>query len=205
MATVYQLPLPDPDTVDGFHSMLNRSTPHRGVDFPAPGGTPFRAIADGTVVLLEYSSQLGWVTVLKHSRSAAEVLRRLRPVYSGYCHQDIRASLWVGERVRRGAVIGRVGFRGHNGSSAQGEHLHLTMSHDPRGVFAGEVFDPLGFIAAHAPRASKRPAPPSSYVVRPGDTLWDIANTHGRTVAELVEKNRIKDPALIYPGQRIRL
>lgn len=208
MASVYQLPLPDPDRLDGFGSTLDRKSPHRGVDFPAPGGTPFRAVADGTVALIEYSAALGWVTVLRHTRSPADVLRRRKPVYSGYAHQDVHAALSTGDRVKRGDVIGRVGFRGHNGSSASGEHLHLTMSHELRGVFAGEVFDPLAFIARY-PGAMKagKPKPARTYVVKHGDNLWTIAKDHGngRSWQDIAEANGLEDPTLIYPGQRLKL
>jgi LysM repeat protein len=43
------------------------------------------------------------------------------------------------------------------------------------------------------------------WVVRPGDTLWDIAKASGTTVDQLVGLNRIANPALIHPGQRILL
>lgn len=41
------------------------------------------------------------------------------------------------------------------------------------------------------------------YIVKPGDTLSDIAEDFGTTVEDLVEKNDIEDPDLIYPGQKI--
>ena len=43
------------------------------------------------------------------------------------------------------------------------------------------------------------------YTVRPGDTLWAIAQRFGTTVQELVNLNGIADPDLIYPGQVLRL
>ena len=52
------------------------------------------------------------------------------------------------------------------------------------------------------------PLPPASggtnvrtYTVRAGDTLWDIAQTYGITVAALAAANGIADPDLIYPGE----
>jgi LysM repeat protein len=42
-------------------------------------------------------------------------------------------------------------------------------------------------------------------VVRRGDTLWDLAQRHGVTVADLVAWNRIENPGLIRVGQRIVL
>ncbi|MGE5553361.1 MAG: polysaccharide deacetylase family protein [Betaproteobacteria bacterium] len=47
--------------------------------------------------------------------------------------------------------------------------------------------------------------PDNEYIVRPGDTLYAIAAAHNTTVSELVRLNAIRDPNLIYPGQRIIL
>ncbi|MFD3525006.1 LysM peptidoglycan-binding domain-containing protein [Streptomyces sp. NPDC058653] len=41
------------------------------------------------------------------------------------------------------------------------------------------------------------------YTVKAGDTLGAIAKTYGQTVDKLVKWNRIKDPDLIYPDQRL--
>ena len=48
------------------------------------------------------------------------------------------------------------------------------------------------------------------YVVQKGDSLWKIASKHygsGAKYTEIFEANRevIKDPDLIYPGQKIRI
>lgn len=43
------------------------------------------------------------------------------------------------------------------------------------------------------------------YIVKIGDTLWDIANKYRTTWQHLAEINRIKNPNLIYPTQRIRI
>ena len=43
------------------------------------------------------------------------------------------------------------------------------------------------------------------YTVRPGDSLWSIAQANGLLVAEVAEVNGIDDPAAIQPGTRIFL
>lgn len=45
----------------------------------------------------------------------------------------------------------------------------------------------------------------SFYTVRPGDTLGDIAARFRTTVDALVRDNGIRDPDVIYPGQRLRI
>jgi len=50
-----------------------------------------------------------------------------------------------------------------------------------------------------------QPAPKKSnvYIVQPGDSLWAIANKYSITAGELAAYNDIKNPDLIYPGQKI--
>lgn len=43
------------------------------------------------------------------------------------------------------------------------------------------------------------------YTVQRGNTLSQIANSYGVTVAHIVELNNIQNPNLIYPGQKLRI
>ena len=59
-----------------------------------------------------------------------------------------------------------------------------------------------------APAPAPAPSEPEgnvSYTVQKGDTLWEIAQTYGTTVAALAECNGIADPDRIYPGQVIQI
>src|SRR5690606_29840242 len=44
-----------------------------------------------------------------------------------------------------------------------------------------------------------------TYVVKPGDTLYQIAQRHGMDVATLVSLNNITDPGQLRVGQTLRL
>lgn len=57
--------------------------------------------------------------------------------------------------------------------------------------------------AENAP-AGSQPAG-SSYVVQPGDTLWQLARRFGVPLSTLVELNGLADPDELYPGQVIVL
>ncbi len=46
---------------------------------------------------------------------------------------------------------------------------------------------------------------PSTYTIKPGDTLWAIANEYDTTISTLVRINNIANPDLIYPGEQIIL
>jgi LysM repeat protein len=43
------------------------------------------------------------------------------------------------------------------------------------------------------------------YIVKPGDSLWEIATKHGISVEELVHLNNMTPTDPIYPGQRLRV
>ncbi|HHZ05997.1 MAG TPA: LysM peptidoglycan-binding domain-containing protein [Clostridiales bacterium] len=47
--------------------------------------------------------------------------------------------------------------------------------------------------------------PPKWYIVRPGDTLWNISQRYNVSVQSILDNNNISDPYTIYPGQGIRL
>ena len=46
---------------------------------------------------------------------------------------------------------------------------------------------------------------PRYYVVRPGDTLVNIADRYGLEINEILSLNKLDDPNVIYPGQILRL
>src|SRR5579884_720672 len=48
-------------------------------------------------------------------------------------------------------------------------------------------------------------APTAVYTVRPGDTLWAIAQRFGVSVADLERLNGVSDPRRLLPGQVLRL
>jgi len=58
-------------------------------------------------------------------------------------------------------------------------------------------------------KSATRPASPTStaraYVVRPGDTMTSIAAAHRVSLTKLLAANRLANPRLIHPGQRIAL
>ena len=114
------------------HPILGGPRPHRGVDLPAPSGTPVRAAADGTIRFRGRNGKYGRFIRLDHGFGLETAYGHLR----GYA-RDLRR----GTRVRRGEVIGYVGSSG----LSTGPHLHYEVRMNGRAV------DPLPFLPA-APR-----------------------------------------------------
>lgn len=119
----------------------NGMQPHSGADWARPEGTPIPAIANGTIVLQQFSKVLGNVSVQRVMDKEGELW------YIGYCH--LKASgLAVGTKVAKGQTIGLVG---NTGSASSGPHLHLTVSKELKGVFGPTAvkIDPIEFIKAN--------------------------------------------------------
>lgn len=98
---------------------------HAGVDIAAPGGTPIRAAADGTVTRAGWSGGYGNYTCLAHQDGLSTC----------YAHQS-QILVRPGQRVRRDEVIGRVGTTG----ASTGNHLHFEVRRN------GEPTDPLPYL-----------------------------------------------------------
>ena len=92
---------------------------HSGIDFRGPIGMPVHATAEGVVVTAEYSGGYGNHVVIDH----------------GYGHDTLYAHLSaieveVGDRVKRGALIGALGNTGRS----SGPHLHYEVHRNGQAV-----------------------------------------------------------------------
>lgn len=76
--------------------------------------------------------------------------------------------------------------------------VQINKIKNPDLIFPGQKIKIEG-----AQQEEKKATKEVVYVVKKGDTLWDIAKKYKTTVAKLAEDNKIKNPNLIYPGQRL--
>lgn len=104
-------------------------SPHGGVDFPAPTGTPVHAAQSGRVVLAEELFFSGNTVIVDHGLG----------IYTFYCHfSEINAK--VGDSVEAGTVLGKVGATGR----VTGPHLHWGLSVERARVNALDIVKVLG-------------------------------------------------------------
>lgn len=134
----------DPKFITGRFGTLsefrrkNGMQPHSGLDFARPEGTPIPSIANGTIVLQQWSDVLGNVSVLRVMDKDKKL------AYVGFCHLA-KPGLEIGTKVKEGDTIGLVG---NTGSASSGAHLHLTVGREIKSVFGptSVKFDPITFI-----------------------------------------------------------
>lgn len=113
-----------------FHPVLNRTTPHRAIDYAAPIGTPIFATADGTVTFAGWNSG-GYGNFIK--------IRHNSIYGTNYAHLS-KFAVSAGDFVEQGEVIGYVGSTGFS----TGPHLHYEMTVNGQLVNPGEVDLPAG-------------------------------------------------------------
>ncbi|SDT69799.1 M23 family metallopeptidase [Actinoplanes derwentensis] len=102
---------------------------HAGTDFAAGGGSPIRAAASGRVIQAGWNGGYGRYTCINHGRLSGYGFTTC------YAHQS-RMYVHVGEYVRRGEMIGRVGSTG----ASTGAHLHFETR------FGGVPRNPLNYL-----------------------------------------------------------
>ncbi|HKV26379.1 MAG TPA: M23 family metallopeptidase [Candidatus Acidoferrum sp.] len=115
----------------GKRRVLNghAGSPHTGVDFPAPVGTPVHAAQSGRVVLADNLFFSGNTVIVDHGLG----------IYTFYCHfSEIDAK--VGEEVKAGTVIGKVGATGR----VTGPHLHWGLTVERARVNAMDILRIFG-------------------------------------------------------------
>lgn len=111
---------------------------HRGVDLCAPVGTPVRATADGVVVQAGRLSGYGRLVIIDHGKG----------LQTYYAHLS-RFTVFPGQEIRRGEVIGAVGSSGR----VTAPHLHYEVR------IGGSPVNPYAYMRTTIAQAARRDLP----------------------------------------------
>lgn len=107
---------------DGY----NLENKHYAVDLVVPKDTPVKAVADGTVIFAEWTSETGFVILIEHSEGLLSVYKH---------NASLNKS--QGDLVKAGEVIA---ISGNTGTLTTGPHLHFELWSN------GYPVDPTTFI-----------------------------------------------------------
>jgi murein DD-endopeptidase MepM/ murein hydrolase activator NlpD len=117
------------DMTSGFgvriDPFLNRPAMHTGLDFRGNIGDPIRATANGTVTHAGWAGGYGNMVEIDHGNGMSTRYGHLSEIETN-----------VGQAIRTGQVIGRLGSSGRS----TGPHLHYETRVD------GEAVDPERFL-----------------------------------------------------------
>ena len=116
---------------------------HEAIDILAPRGTPVLAVDDGRIAKL-FLSRLGGITIYQFD-SAGQFAYY-------YAHLDrYSAGLAEGQTVRRGSVIGYVGFTGNTTPDAPHLHFAIFRLGPEKQWWKGEPINPFGYLGGRKP------------------------------------------------------
>ncbi len=99
--------------------VTGRPTPHQGIDFSMPVGTPILAVGDGEVIVAKYSRAAGNFISIRHCRQYTTRYMHLRKLL-----------VKPGQKVKRGE---RIALSGNTGRTT-GSHLHYELWVNQRAV-----------------------------------------------------------------------
>lgn len=139
---IYKEPFDKKFRGDEFGNMASyRKHPHRGQDWSVKENSVIPSITDGKVTQIFWSDVLG---------NVVEILGTDK-VYTQYCHLAKKPeSIKVGDEVKLGQPVGRVGGgpKTPSGSASTGAHLHMGMAKVKNGHLApyAKLIDPLKHI-----------------------------------------------------------
>ena len=102
-----------------------RTHVHQGLDIASPYGTPIKAAADGKVTFTGVSGGYGNLVIIEHGNGVK--------TYYGHCSS---ISAYVGQQVKAGDIIAKVGSTGNS----TGNHLHFEIRLNDKQV------NPEGYI-----------------------------------------------------------
>jgi murein DD-endopeptidase MepM/ murein hydrolase activator NlpD len=104
-----------------YHPVLHHYSPHLGIDYAAPAGTPVMATGDGTVMTATRNRANGKYVKIRHNNNYISYYLHLSRFGKG---------IKSGVKVKQGQVIGYVGSTGY----ATGPHLDYRVKKNGRFV-----------------------------------------------------------------------
>lgn len=183
-------------------SQKYKGASHNGIDLVGAGYTLDNVVAhsDGTVVGIVSNCNRNTSKTGEKIYGNYVKIKHDNGMYTFYAHLKYGSlAVKLNQRVTKGTVLGYMGNTGYS----FGAHLHFEVRN------ANNVqIDPTAYVSADLPSATNNTenvVQGTTYTVKSGDTLSEIAMKYGTTYQELARINNIANPNVIYPGQVIKI
>lgn len=108
---------------------FNKSNAHYGIDIVAKDNTSIKAIANGIVILADWSVETGWIIAIQHDTNDVSIYKHCAILFKK-----------IGHVVKTGDVIA---LMGNSGEISTGPHLHFELWKN------GQAQNPEDFINFH--------------------------------------------------------
>lgn len=167
-----------------------------GIDLVKSHKAPIGAFVSGTVLYAGEGKTgtglggYGNVVLIKDNKGRGHL----------YAHLD-SVSVRKGQSIKAGQTIGRQGATGQ----VTGSHLHYEVRKGTSPSYgwiadrANNCLNPTNYVNSY------KESNETTYTVKTGDTLSEIANRFGTTVKELAALNNIKNVNVISVGQKLKV
>ena len=192
---------------------------HYGMDLHLATGDPVSAAFDGRVRIAKKSKSYGNVVVIRHSNG----------LETYYAHLS-KLNVETGQEVSAGQIIGL----GGNTGWSRGSHLHFEVRYLGQPINPADIIsftdnklvsdtlllskNTFSYAAKTAYKSTSKHYTPSVvnsnagkllagnvYVVKQGDSLYNIARRYGTTIPALCQKNGLKTNSVLHLGQKIKV
>jgi LysM repeat protein len=197
-----------------------RGRPHQGIDIDLVTGDSVVAVLEGIVRFAKYSSGHGKTVVVRHYNG-------LETTYAHLSHIAVQAN----DTILKGQYLGK----GGNTGNSRGSHLHFASSYMGEHIHPEYLFDfsPNNKIRAQEVWVTRQWTHPmfhnskqvssinvltseeaalaslkkhkKIYVVRAGDTLYDISRRNNIPVSTICNTNAINKTSPLKIGQKLVL
>ncbi|CAM5582815.1 MULTISPECIES: LysM peptidoglycan-binding domain-containing protein [Niallia] len=165
---------------------------HFGIDFAHNGVNAIKACADGIVSRSYYSASYGECIMILHKISGQEY----ETVYAHLKRGSRKVK--VGDYVKKGQVIGIMGSTGES----TGQHLHFELHIGRWNINKSNAVNPLPYFESDS---NTTPSRNTEYIVKKGDTLYQISRKYETTIKVLRAFNQIENQDIINVGQKIKI
>ena len=217
--STYASPVPHTKVVTSRYGW-RRGRAHKGIDIDLVTGDTVVSVLDGIVRVARYINGFGNTVVVRHYNG-------LESTYAHLSHIGVKAN----DSIAKGEYLGK----GGNTGNSRGSHLHLELSYKGESIHPEYLFDfsPKNAIRSqqvwvtqkwtHARFHSSKYASkvnlieseeealasleqqPRVYVVKKGDTLYDISRKNRLSLDAICSANGIKKTSPLKIGQKLVL